>query len=58
MVLNPEQFSRPAKPTWEEYLASSATRKFPNMYEKNPERFLPDLDEALGNNRPDSRNDY
>lgn len=56
MVLNPEQFSRPAKPTWEEYLAASATRKFPNIYEKNPERFLPDLDEALGTNRPDSRN--
>ena len=55
MALNPSQFNRPPKPTWEEYLAAQATRKFPNVYEKHPEKFLPDLDEALGTNRPDSR---
>jgi hypothetical protein len=42
---------------WDDYIASRATRKFPNPYEKNPENFLPDLDEALGKNRPDSRNE-
>ena len=41
---------------WNEYL-KTRDRKFPNPYEKNPEKFLPDLDEALGKNRPDSRNE-
>ena len=40
---------------WDDYLARGLNRKRPNIYERHPERFLPDLDEALGNNRPDSR---
>jgi hypothetical protein len=48
---------RPVWENWESYLLATANRKFPNTYEQNPERFLPDLDEALGKNRPDSRNE-
>lgn len=29
-------------------------RRFPNRYTLHPERFLSDLDEVLGRNRPDS----
>ena len=57
MTLNRNQFGRPMYNNWDDYIASRATRKFPNPYEKNPENFLPDLDEALGKNRPDSRNE-
>jgi hypothetical protein len=57
MTLNRNQFSRPMYKDWDDYIASQPTRKFPNMYEQHPEKFLPDLDEALGNNRPDSRNE-
>lgn len=39
---------RPVWENWDEYLLATANRKFPNMYEQNPERFLPDLEEALG----------
>lgn len=57
MTLNRNQFGRPIWENWDSYLLASANRKFPNPYEKNPEKFLPDLDEALGKNRPDSRNE-
>jgi hypothetical protein len=46
---------RPMYNNWDDYIAARATRKFPNPYEKNPENFLPDLAQALGHNRPDSR---
>jgi hypothetical protein len=57
MTLNRNQFGRPMYDNWDDYIARGLNRKRPNIYEQHPEKFLPDLDEALGNNRPDSRNE-